>query len=98
MKKRIEENEQYLDDLLEFINKTKKFTNSLDDINNKLTKLNKYYGSKDWFKDLKEYDKKKLNIKAGVLSEDGIWNMNENLTESLQELQTKLKEILDTRN
>ena len=98
MKKRIEENEQYLDDLLEFINQTKEFTNSLDDINNKLTKLNKYYGSKDWFKDLKEYDKKKLNIKAGVLSEDGVWNMNENLTESLQELQTKLKEILNTKN
>ena len=98
MKKRIEENEQYLDDLLELINQTKEFTNSLDDINNKLTKLNKYYGSKDWFKDLKEYDKKKLNIKAGVLSEDGIWNMNENLTESLQELQTKIREILDTKN
>ena len=98
MKKRIEENEKYLDDSLEFINKTEEFTKSLDDISIKLNKLNKYYGSKAWFKDLDEYDKKKLNIKAGVLSEDGIWNMNDNLTESLKELQTKIAEILGSKN
>ena len=95
MPKRIEENEKYLDDSLEFIKKTEEFTQSLDSIKNKLSKLNKYYGSKEWFKDLKEYDKKKLKIKAGVLSEDGVWNMNETLNESLKELQTKINEFLD---
>jgi len=95
MSNRIEENEKYLDDSLEFIKKTEEYTQSLDNIKTELSKLNKYYGSKDWFKDLKEYDKKKLNIKAGVLSEDGIWNMNETLNESLKELQTKITEFLD---
>ena len=95
MKKRITEHEKYLDESLKFLKELDSISKKIDKIRPKLQKLNEYYGSKEWFKDLKEYDKKKLKIKAGVLSEDGVWNMNETLNESLKELQTKINEFLD---
>ena len=43
----------------------------------KLRELSAYYGSKDWQQDLADYDAGKLpkDIRCGVLSEDGIYNV-----------------------
>lgn len=82
MKDRINKNEERINKLLTII---KELNNSLDkyESNKKdLSLLNKYYGSKNWFKDKEELEKGNIkNIKAGVLSEDAIWNMLEEIKE-----------------
>ena len=88
---RINKNEERLDKLLESI---KKLNNALDEFeSNKkdLDLLKKYYGSKNWFKDKELYESEKIkNIKAGVLSEDAVWNMTEEITFIILEM----KEII----
>ncbi len=75
---RIKENEERLDKISFSISNLEK---ALDDFTkniNELALLNKYYGSKEWFKDKDDYEKGKIkNIKAGVLSEDAIWDLDE---------------------
>ena len=47
-----------------------------------IQKLNHYYGSKNWFKDKEKFEKKEINnLKAGVLSEDAVWNLNEEIND-----------------
>ena len=82
---RISKNEERLDNITTSINDLEKsldkFKNSIKDI--KL--LNKYYGSKNWFKDKEDYENGKIpKIKAGVLSEDAVWNMNEDISEIIE--------------
>ena len=50
--------------------------------------LSEYYGSKTWKKDLKDDEDGRLpqELKRGVLSEDGIWNV----LEEWRELQKRL--------
>ena len=91
---RINKNEERLDRCL---NAIKDLENSITNFNKVLKDvkdLNKYYGSKSWLSDMDKYDKKEIiDIKAGVLSEDGIWNMNESiitLAEEMVELSNKM--------
>lgn len=56
-----------------------------------LTVLNEYYGSDEWKQDYADDEAGRLpqNLKRGVLSEDGIWNLlsdNRGLTERMQEI------------
>ena len=56
-----------------------------------LTVLNKYYGSDEWKQDYADDEAGRLpqNLKRGVLSEDGIWNLlsdNRGLMERMQEI------------
>ena len=59
-----------------------------------IKKISKYYGSKNWYKDFDDYNNKKIkNIKAGVLSEDGIYNVimdNKEIAEDLNKLSKKI--------
>ncbi len=84
---RINKNEERLDKLLESI---KKLNNALDEFeSNKkdLDLLKKYYGSKNWFKDKELYENGKIkNIKAGVLSEDAVWNMLDEIDELMNRM------------
>ena len=52
--------------------------------------LASYYGSDDWKQDFADDEAGRLpkNLKRGVLSEDGIWN----LLEAHQELQERMKD------
>ena len=98
MIERIQEYEEkfdYILDLNKQMNKLLvKYNNAIKDIE----KINKYYGSKEWFEDLKAYDSGKIiKVKAGVLSEDGIWNMDDDLKEISQDLK-KLSSKLDIIN
>ena len=56
--------------------------------------LNEYYGSKEWFKDKEAYETGKIEkIKAGVLSEDAVWNLIEDvraLTERMNEISNQM--------
>ena len=92
MIERITKNEKRLDKLLKCINNLEKSLNEFKTNKKDLSLLNKYYGSKNWFKDKEEYESNKIpKIKAGVLSEDTIWNMNENVEELLKEMQIIIK-------
>ena len=59
-----------------------------------IRELSAYYDSGDWKQDFADDEQGRLpkNLKRGVLSEDGIWNM---LTDN-RDLHTRMKEILKT--
>ena len=68
---RISTNEERLNKALECISNLQESINNLNDIKEDIIKLNKYYGSNNWFKDKKLYEENKIeHIPAGVLSED----------------------------
>ena len=82
MIERIEENEKRLDNILKCIKELEDALENYKENKKNIELLNEYYGSKEWFKDKEKYEKGKIKkIKAGVLSEDAVWNMNENLKE-----------------
>ena len=89
MIERITKNEEKLDRVLSSI---KNLERALEDFkNNKkdIQDLNKYYGSKTWFKDKAKYEKKEMpQIKAGILSEDAAWNMFEDIEDLFREMQS----------
>ena len=91
---RIKENEERLDKINSSIKELElslnNFKLNIDDYH----KLNKYYGSKNWFKDKEKYENNSIpKIKAGVLSEDAIWNMDEDINELVNEMKIIIKEI-----
>ena len=56
---------------------------------NNLSLLKKYYGSKNWFNDKDNYELGNIKpVKAGVLSEDTVWNMLEDLDKMIEEMKT----------
>ena len=53
-----------------------------------IERVNKYYGSDSWFKDKEAYEKRRIpHIKAGVLSEDAVWNMLNDIKDLVSEMQ-----------
>ena len=92
MIERITKNEEKLDKILLSV---KKLEEALEEFKNNqkiLEELNEYYGSEEWFKDKEAYEKGEISdIKAGVLSEDAIWNLNEDIKD-LQIEMNKLKQ------
>ncbi len=55
--------------------------------------LDKYYGSEEWYQDIDYYDKNRPNVKAGVLSEDCIWNLEEDIHTLFEEMNNYYKDI-----
>lgn len=91
---RITRNEKRLDSLLLIINELQDIILHLKDSKKNIKLLDQYYGSKKWFKDKEIYENNQIpHIKAGVLSEDGIWNMYEDLETVICELQLLLQEF-----
>lgn len=85
---RIEENEDKLDGVLLSINDLNSALINFKDKYEDIVLLNKYYGSNNWFRDKEAYEKNIIpKIKAGVLSEDAIWNMNDDVRELLNQLE-----------
>ena len=84
---RIETNEERLNQIISSI---KTLENALKEFNankNNIKLVNKYYCSKNWFKDKDAYEQSKIeHIKAGVLSEDAVWNMNESINDLMKEM------------
>ncbi len=84
---RIKRNEERLDNTLKCIHDLEEAFQKLQDNQKEMKLLNKYYGSKEWFQDKENYEQGKIQkIKAGVLSEDTVWNMNEEYRELMSEL------------
>ena len=89
---RIETNEKRLDNLNSVVPSFEKeldiFENSLNDF----YLLNDYYGSKGWFDDKNDFESGIIkNVKAGVLSEDAVWNLYEDVSNIIE----RMKMIVD---
>lgn len=89
--KKIEDNEKRLDKLSKIVSKLNSNLASFEDLIQDYYSLNEYYGSKEWFQDKNDFESGKLkNIKAGVLSEDAVWNLDENINDLI----IKMEEII----
>lgn len=89
---RITKNEERFDKILNSVKEMEIALTNFVDVQKDLTLLKKYYESKNWIKDKDKYEKIKTpKIKAGVLSEDGVWNMLENI----DEIKKDMKKIVE---
>ena len=87
MIERITKNEERLDKILLSIKKLEIALNEFKNNKKNISLINKYYGSKIWFKDKEAYENNKINrIKAGVLSEDEVWNMQEEIDQIILDM------------
>ena len=81
---RIEDNEKRLDDLNKVVLSLDKHLDDFEDIIHEYYELNEYYGSKEWLKDKEDLESGKIkDVKAGVLSEDAVWNLDERIKDLL---------------
>ena len=92
MNERVKEKEEKLNKILKIVYKLKKDMNLFENLENDLIDLNNYYGSSDYFYDLEEYDKGNIDVPCGVLGEDTIWNMQDDIID----LYNKLEKIVLT--
>lgn len=94
MKERINKNEERLDKVLESVEELEKALGNFKENHKNFELLNKYYGSKNWFRDKESYEKGEiLEIKAGVLSEDAVWNLDERVAEIVSEMEKIINKI-----
>ncbi len=92
MIERIQKNEERLDRAVKSVKMLGEAIENFKKCQKDIQLLNRYYGSKNWFQDKKAYEEGKLpKIKAGVLSEDAVWNMDEELNEMMQEMKKIVK-------
>ena len=68
---------QYMENLLDFVIKARKEQNKSARIQEAIRILSEYYGSDEWKQDFADDEAGLLpkDLKRGVLSEDGIWNV-----------------------
>ena len=87
MIERITKNEERLDKITQSIKELEDSIKKFKSIRKDLNLLNKYYGSNNWFKDKEAYENNEIeHIKGGVLSEDAVWNLNEEIDELIKEM------------
>ena len=93
MIERIIRNEERLDKIKDNVDCLQKELEIFKSNKRDLYLLNNYYGSKNWIKDKESFENGKVaNIKAGVLSEDAVWNMLEDINDLLNEMKIILKD------
>ena len=75
--KRIQDMEQLFDYVLEAIKELPISSEKYNNIQQAIATLSKYYSSNEWKQDYIDDEKGLLpkNLKRGMLSEDGIWNL-----------------------
>ncbi|MBR3490477.1 MAG: DUF4298 domain-containing protein [Bacilli bacterium] len=84
---RISKNEEKLDKALSSVKNLEEALYDFKSNKKNIEQLNKYYGSKEWFKDKDAYEQNKIpKVKAGVLSEDAVWNLNEDVKDLINEM------------
>ena len=84
---RIQKNEERLDLIRRSMKNLEEAFSDFVSHQKDLAYLNKYYGSQNWFQDKDAFEQGKIpRIKAGVLSEDAVWNLNEEIQELKQEM------------
>ena len=89
---RIEDNEKRLDTLNKVVLSLDKHLDDFEDVIHMYYELNDYYGSKEWFKDKEDFENGKIkDVKAGVLSEDAVWDLDERI----KDLTTRMGGIIE---
>ncbi len=89
---RIRKNEERLDNINTCIKNVENALEEFKENKKNINMLNNYYGSTKWFKDKEAYEKNEIpKIKAGVLSEDAVWNMNDDIKELILEMKLIVK-------
>lgn len=91
--KRITEMEESLNISIKQIKQFEEALKEYKKSQKQIKKLSEYYGSKEWYKDFDDYNDKKLKLNAGVLSEDGIYNLlleNKEIAKELNKLSKKI--------
>ena len=95
---RIAKNEKRLDDISLNLKDLEKDLNTFKENKKDLNLLNRYYGSKNWLKDKVAFENNEIpRIKAGVLSEDAVWILNENIDEFMQTMKEVADEYLNNK-
>lgn len=93
---RIRKNEERLDNINTCLRNVENALEELKENKKNINMLNKYYGSANWFKDKEAYEKNEISrIKAGVLSEDAVWNMNDDIKELILEMKSIVNKFLN---
>ena len=92
---RITRMEEHLNNALKAVEDLEKALDEYLKVDAGIEELKEYYGSPVWFKDVEDDDQGLLpeDLRRGVLSEDGIYNMLYDHTFLLQ----KMKAILENR-
>ncbi len=76
---RINEMESTLDECVEAVEELQGTLEYIERLQEKMGKLFAYYGSKEWYEDREAYDavgpEEQADIKAGVLSEDSVYDL-----------------------
>ena len=89
---RITKNEERLDKLLSNIKELEVALENFKASKKDLDLLNKYYDSKNWIKDKDAYENGSIpKVKAGVLSEDAVWNLNEDINDLIKDMKSIVK-------
>ena len=92
---RIEKNEKRLDNLNKVVLSLDKHLDDFEDVIHEYYELNEYYGSKEWLQDKEDFENGKIkDVKAGVLSEDAVWDLDERITD-LTTRMSGIKELLE---
>ena len=76
-RERIEEMEKHFERASDVVVRLSSTLDEFAQIQESIEALESYYGSKEWKKDFRDDEKGLLppDLKRGVLSEDGIWNL-----------------------
>ena len=92
---RIKIMEQHLDRASQAVIRLSAAIDDYAEVQEAIRKLENYYDSADWKKDFTDDEAGRLpkDLKRGVLSEDGIWNL---LTDN-RDLQTRMQTLLDQK-
>lgn len=92
---RIKTMEQHLDRASQAVMKLSAALDDYAEVKASICALESYYGSDDWKQDFADDEQGLLpqDLKRGVLSEDGIWNL---LTDS-RDLHVRMKEIVSRK-
>ena len=90
-RERIEEMEKHFERASEVVDRLSSTLDEYAKVQDSIKALESYYGSKEWKKDFRDDEKGLLppDLKRGVLSEDGIWN----LLEEVQELKERMQSL-----
>ena len=91
---RITKNEERFDNVKSSVKNLEAALEEIKSNKENLRLLNKYYKSKNWIKDKAAYESGKIpKVKAGVLSEDGVWNTLEDIDYLLKDMEKVIKDI-----
>ena len=96
---RIRQMERNLDKALAAVKRLSTALDKYEDAQEAIAALGKYYGSDEWRQDYEDDEAGLLpaDLKRGVLSEDGIWNLLDDNTRLARQMQTLADQLLQTR-